>query len=429
MMPAFLDNVAAERVSDAMRDLVALWREKMRLAPDHTFECREDLHFATTDAIWAMGFGTEGLATCKEQTSHLASLSSIPLPVEIDKELVVYPAKAPPPAFETIKLLTHSSKIAIQFGYKIHAAVLNLVPRYRKARAIRDALVRERLAAAEKKFAAGASQESKITCAVDLVVQREITTATKENRKAMTPDIVSRIHNELCLFLFAGATTTADTLAWGLKELSLRQDWQRKIRDHMKGAHPKMFEEGRKPPASALGRPGNPYLEALMYEVMRRRPISCGHFRIATENTQLLGHDIPKDTEVIFATAGPSFVSPAIPVDESLRSETSRASDKDRLRKWDPQDLEQFRPERWLAEGDDGDVVFDASVAPMLAFGEGPRGCFGQKFAMLEMRIFYSIVLWNFELDIIHPSLMDFKAVEELTINPESVRVRLSAAR
>jgi hypothetical protein len=305
MLPAFLDNVAAERVSDAMRDLVALWREKMRLAPDHTFECREDLHFATTDAIWAMTFGSEGLATCKEQTEHLASFQAITLPANIDKELVVYPAKTPPAAFEAIKLLTHSSKIAIQFGYKIHAAVLAFVPRYRRARATRDALVRERLVAAENKFTTGASSddESKVTCAVDLVVQRDIATATKENRKAMTADMVSRIHNELCLFLFAGATTTADTLAWGLKELSLRQDFQRRIREHMRGAHSKVFEEGRQPPANALGRSGNPYVEALIYEVMRRRPISCGHFRIATENTRLLGHDIPKDTEVIFAVS------------------------------------------------------------------------------------------------------------------------------
>jgi hypothetical protein len=303
MLPAFLDNVAAERVSDAMRDLIALWREKMRLAPDHTFECREDVHFATTDAIWAMTFGKEGLTTCKEQTGHLASITKIPLPTDIDAELVVYPARAAPPAFEAIKLLTHSSMIAIQFGYKIHATVLNVVPRYRRARATRDALVRERLVAAEKKFTADASRESKVTCAVDLVVQREIATATKENRKPMTPDMVSRIHNELCLFLFAGATTTADTLGWGLKELSLRQDYQRKIRDYMRDKHPKVFEEGGQPPAHALGRPGNPYLEALIYEVMRRRPITVGHFRIATENTRLLGHEIPKDTEVIFAVS------------------------------------------------------------------------------------------------------------------------------
>lgn len=69
--------------------------------------------------------------------------------------------------FDRAKLLTHSSKIAIQFGYKIHAAVLNVVPKYRKARTTRDALVRERLLAAEKKFTAGASSESKVTSAVD----------------------------------------------------------------------------------------------------------------------------------------------------------------------------------------------------------------------------------------------------------------------
>lgn len=151
------------------------------------------------------------------------------------------------------------------------------------------------------------------------MVQREIATATKENRKPMTPEMVSRIHNELCLCLFAGATTTADTLAWGLKELSLRQDFQKKIRDHMRGAHPKQFEEGKQSPASALGRPEHPYLEALMYEVMRRRPISCGHFRIATENTQLLGHDIPKDTETIFAISWfPVLRGRALITDEHL---------------------------------------------------------------------------------------------------------------
>lgn len=72
---------------------------------------------------------------------------------------------------------------------------------------------------------ASRDNDSKVTCAVDLVVQREIATAAKANRNAMTPDMVSRIHNELCLFLFAGAMTTADTLTWGLKELSLRQDF------------------------------------------------------------------------------------------------------------------------------------------------------------------------------------------------------------
>ena len=305
MMPNFLDNVAAERTSDAITDLVALWQEKVRLAPHHTFECREDLHFATTDAIWAMTFGTQ-LESCRSQTSHLSVLTKIALPVDAATEIVTYPTVSPPPAFLATKLLTHSSKIAIQFGYKIHAAVLNILPKYRKAKAIRDALVHHRLRAAREKFKEGKQSQSKsVDCALDLIVQRELAAAKKENRAPMTNDILSRMHNELCLFLFAGATTTADTLAWGLKELSLRQDFQAKIRGHMTATYGEESRNGLPPPASALGKPTNPYMEALIYEVMRRRPISCGHFRTALENTKLLDHDIPEGTEIIFAVSWP----------------------------------------------------------------------------------------------------------------------------
>ena len=113
-------------------------------------------------------------------------------------------------------------------------------------------------------------------------------------------------------------------------------------------------------------------------------------------------------------------------VQESQRSESSQASDPDRLRKWSIQDNDLFRPERWLIKDRDGSDQFDPNAAPMLAFGDGPRGCFGQKFALLEMRIICSLILWNFHLETIHPSLVDFKAIEELTINPENVRVKLS---
>ena len=53
MLPAFSDLMAAEHVSDAMRGLVALRLEKMRLSPDHTFECREDF---ALDLLGAMLF-------------------------------------------------------------------------------------------------------------------------------------------------------------------------------------------------------------------------------------------------------------------------------------------------------------------------------------------------------------------------------------
>jgi cytochrome P450 len=63
----------------------------------------------------------------------------------------------------------------------------------------------------------------------------------------------------------------------------------------------------------------------------------------------------------------------------------------------------------------------------MQTFGAGPRSCFGQKFAMLEMRIMYALILWNFELMPIEQSLLDFQGEEVLTLQPKNVRVNLRA--
>lgn len=114
-----------------------------------------------------------------------------------------------------------------------------------------------------------------------------------------------------------------------------------------------------------------------------------------------------------------------MPVDEADRSPTSRASPEASIRQWDQDNLDQFMPERWLRKNQQSKMIFDPRAAPMQTFGAGPRSCFGQKFAYLEMRIIYSVILWNFELLPIHESLVDFEGMEVLTLQPKNVRVRL----
>ena len=112
---------------------------------------------------------------------------------------------------------------------------------------------------------------------------------------------------------------------------------------------------------------------------------------------------------------GPSFKSAALPIEETRRSTTSQALPKSSREQWRQPDLEHFVPERWLVQDEKGQVSFNVQAAPMQTFGAGPRSCFGQKFAMLEMRVLYTLILWNFELLPIDPSLMDFEGVEVLT--------------
>ena len=73
---------------------------------------------------------------------------------------------------------------------------------------------------------------------------------------------------------------------------------------------------------------------------------------------------------------GPSYKSPALPIDESNRSQSSREFQKD-SEKWAHEDLGSFNPDRWLVRNEQGDIEFDSRAAPMQAFGAGMRACYG----------------------------------------------------
>ena len=212
MLPMFLSEIACKRAYNATLDLVSLWKQKARLAPHYTHDVFQDIHSTTADAIWAMTFGSD-LATCKEQVKYLAKMDKISLPSDADKEITQIPSCSPPATYNAIRTLFDSSQISMRFGYNVHRLAVNFLPSLRRAKAIRDSAVGKLLRDAEKTFTKSSSRD--VTCALELVVNREIATAAKEGRPAMDKMTTKRIHNELCLFLFAGATTIADTVSWG----------------------------------------------------------------------------------------------------------------------------------------------------------------------------------------------------------------------
>ena len=60
--------------------------------------------------------------------------------------------------------------------------------------------------------------------------------------------------------------------------------------------------------------------------------------------------------------------------------------------------MANFKPERWLYPAGNGEMVFNADAGPMQQFGAGPRSCFGMKQAQLQLRIAFTLLVWNFEL-------------------------------
>lgn len=120
-----------------------------------------------------------------------------------------------------------------------------------------------------------------------------------------------------------------------------------------------------------------PYLEAVIAETLRMATIICAHARVARVDTQILGYPIPKGTDVFFAINGPGFISPALSVDESQRSQTSQ-EDKMNNVAWEDAGINVFEPGRWIEKRADGTEVYNPRAGPTMPFGAGPRSCFGE---------------------------------------------------
>ncbi|MGA5463165.1 cytochrome P450 [Mycobacterium sp. NPDC050041] len=151
---------------------------------------------------------------------------------------------------------------------------------------------------------------------------------------------------ELCdtmrTLLLGGHDTTATTLAWALERMA---------------RHPEVLVR-----ADAAARDGDDeYLDAVVKETMRLRPVFPLTGRLAAEDFELPGLTVPKGT----------MVSPYITL-------VNRRPDL-----YD--DPHAFRPERFL----------DATVPTYswISFGGGRRRCLGAAFAAMESRIVLATIL------------------------------------
>ena len=146
-----------------------------------------------------------------------------------------------------------------------------------------------------------------------------------------TLDDAERI-DQLLTMLVAGFETTATELAWAVREI---------------GRHPHVAERIREGDSD--------YLDAVINETMRMRPVLPMVSRVTLEETELMGVRWPKGIEIV-----------------PCQYLVHRRPDLY------PDPLE-FRPERFL-EGTPGNFTF-------VPFGGGVRRCLGASFAGIEMRI------------------------------------------
>jgi cytochrome P450 family 135 len=155
------------------------------------------------------------------------------------------------------------------------------------------------------------------------------------------------LRDELMTLLIAGHETTATALAWGFERLTRHPQTLARLRSSLEGGE-------------------SDYLDAVIKETLRVRPVVMEVGRDVTEPVDLGEHVVPAGTRVMSSIAL-----------------VQRASDS-----W-PDPL-AFRPERFL----------DSQPAPYtwIPFGGGPRRCIGASFATQEMAAVIPVVLDHFDL-------------------------------
>ncbi|CAK7355943.1 unnamed protein product [Dovyalis caffra] len=185
-------------------------------------------------------------------------------------------------------------------------------------------------------------------------------------RKYSDEELVS-----LCSEFFHGGTDTSiTTLQWAMANIVKHQHIQEKLLKEINAAV-KPGEEIKEEDLKRM-----PYLKAVILETLRRHP--PGHFILphgVTEDTKLEGYDVPRNSIINFTVADMAW-------DANV---------------WE--DPMEFRPERFLKNGDDKEVVYDMKgikEIKMMPFGAGRRACPAITMALLHQEYFVANLVRDF---------------------------------
>ena len=189
--------------------------------------------------------------------------------------------------------------------------------------------------------------------------------------------------DELKQYLWAGTETTALTLAWALYETARRPELAERVREE---THRVWAGEGREPTAadySALA-----YTRAIIQETMRLYPPIWGLIRIAAKDDEIGGKHIRAGDRIVLFAYGAHHNAKYWP------------------------EPEEFRPERWIAEGGKKRVPTPYTYIP---FGGGKRSCIGGAMSQVENTLALSMLLRRFQPEYVGPNPAGINATVTLT--------------
>jgi sterol 14-demethylase len=170
--------------------------------------------------------------------------------------------------------------------------------------------------------------------------------------------------------MFAGHHTSSGTASWALIELMRHPETMKAVVAELDD----LYSDGSDISFQALR--SIPVLEAALKETLRLHPPLIILMRVVAEEIELAGHTIPPGTVV---AASPR-------VSNRIAEDFPRPDLFDPGRYLDPrqEDLQN----RWT----------------WIPFGAGKHRCVGNAFAMMQMKAIFSVILRDFEFEMVQPS-------------------------
>ncbi|KAF3769026.1 cytochrome P450 [Cryphonectria parasitica EP155] len=430
MAPTFISQVSAPEVYKASTTMIKVWHLKCDLAQGRPFAAHGDITSLALDSIFASSFGLpEAESNTYQRLEMIQRWKPDPSPPE--KSNVDTPVQFPenasvPEIFSAVLMLANSvTDTQLSPVPRLTSWVIRKFPYMRKATAIKDNYIRGKTEECIALIEAGQTQPRS---ALHSVLLRERDIAGKEGR----PPAYRRrgIADEFFGFMTAGHDTSATTVAWGVKLLADHPESQDKLRRELRAALPGAAREKRTPTYAELATTHVPFLDAVVEEVLRHANTIAFVVRRALTDTTVLGRRISEGTDVFLMANGAGYLEPNMKISDSERSPGARRAEAKALTgAWEDGDTGVFRPERWLkTDEDSGAAVFDSMAGPTLAFGLGPRGCFGKKLAIQSLKLQFTLLIWNFNLLKCPEALSGYNAIQRFAREPTDCYVRLSSA-
>ena len=207
-----------------------------------------------------------------------------------------------------------------------------------------------------------------------------------------------QIVDNVLFLLLAGSETSSSTLTNCLLFLGLHPHvWKKVIEEQ----HQLFKVNGNLLTKDQLDKQC-PYLEAIIQEVMRIRPISGGQYRRTKATIVVDSMQIPKGWPVVYNTRETHRLDPTTRLDDGSHMDIMKG----------------FNPERWL---DDSTTPKDGDYMP---FGSGPRYCLGATLAMVEMKIFIAIMARKVDYDLVgveDPAQIEWKRTDLIAVPKDGV--------